>query len=350
MRPYLETARRYLLVILVVLALTWGAGAAVGYSEYATSFEADATIWTDRQSAQFAPLGAQDPGLSSFVTPAQQQAGLLSQLLVTRSFLQQVLERASIPQPEDADERDFYQGISKRYRVDVLGTNLVRLSYRASDPHSGSLMVQAALAVRQERLNDTRTAATAAAATFYGSELNVAQNRVVNAQRVLAGFDQTHPGLLSPADTYSQNELRLALQDARARVADLQARIDSSGVLPAILGIADALDFQVIDSPLGDVKPSGGLRPAAVIVGSAGSAGLALVALIVILGTLLAKGSARKSQAGARQPSESERRSLDLPASTSDAEPLNAQRATSTITLGSGEPPRVAARSIPPTG
>lgn len=297
MRPYIDTARRYALVIFIVLAVTWGAGGFLAYTEYVTSFEADATIWTDRQSAQFTSLSPQDPGLSSLLSPAQQQAGLLSQLLVTRSFLQQVLERAGIAQPEGVDERSFYQEISKRYRVDVVGSNLFRLSYRATDPHTGTAMVLAALAVREDRLAETRTASTAAAATFYRTELDSAQNRVIEADRALAAFDASHKAPLNPSEEYTQRQLRLTLEDAKTRVSDLTTRIESSGVLPNILKIADTLDFQVIDQPLDDMKPSGGLRPAAVILGSAAAAGFALVALLLILGTLIRVSGQKKALA-----------------------------------------------------
>jgi uncharacterized protein involved in exopolysaccharide biosynthesis len=314
-RPYLDAARRYLWVIVVVLGLTWGAGGAMAYIEYATTFEADATIWTDRQSAQFASLSPQDPGLSSVVTPAQQQAGLLTQLLTTRSFLQQVLQRASMPPPEDA-ERSFYQEISKRYRVDVLGTNLFRLSYRARDPHTGPVMVMAALAERQDRLAETRMAATAAAATYYRTELDVAQNRVLDAERDLAEFDRTHRPPLSTPDEYTLRQLRITLEDARSRVSELKSRIDASGVLPNILHLADTLDFQVIDAPLGEVKPSGGLRPAALILASAGAAGAAIVAMLIIVGALLPRYRAGWVGARARPQAAMVATSTSFPASS----------------------------------
>jgi len=148
MRRYVDTARRYRWFILLVLALTWLPGAALAFVEYTTSYEADATIWTQRTSQQFATTSAQDPGLTTFVTPASEQAGVLIQLLQTRSFLLQIVQRTSLRVPESAsDERKFFDEFSKRFRVEVLGTNLFRLSYRARDPHTGPEVVLAALAL-----------------------------------------------------------------------------------------------------------------------------------------------------------------------------------------------------------
>jgi len=289
MRRYLDTARRYRWVILVVLALTWIPGAAMAYLEYTTSFEADATIWTERQAQQFAPISPQDPGLTSLLTPASEQAGILMQLLQTRSFLQEVVRRTSIPVPAEMDERRFLQEISKRYRVEVLGTNLCRLSYRARDPDTGPKMVIAALEVRQDTLAASRTAATAAAATFYRSQLGVAEEQALEAQRELDAFDATHRPPFSQPDEYQQRQLRLAVEETKARVTDMKTRIDQSSVLPSLLKMADALDFQVVDEPLDEVKPSGGTRPAAVIAGSAALSGLALAIALVLGGTLLAR-------------------------------------------------------------
>lgn len=294
MKPYGETARRYAFVLIVIFALTWGVGAYLAYIEYTHSFEADAVIWTDRQSSQFTSLSPQDPGFSSLVTPAEQQASLLRQLLVTRSVLMDTLDRAGIARPAD-DDQASYDAISKRFRVDVLGTNLIRVSYRATDPQTAPKMLVAALAERQDRLRSTQSAATSAAATYYKAELDVAQNRVVDAQRELDNFSATHRAPLSAADDYQLRTLQIAVDDARARVSDLRTRIDGSSVLPDILKLADALDFQVIDEPLADARPSGGGRPAALIIGSAGAAGVALAALVIVLGTLLRPGSARRS-------------------------------------------------------
>ena len=306
MSRYLDTAIRYRWIIVIVLALTWGAGAAVAYTEYMTSFEADATVWTDRQSLRFTTSSPQDPGLASFVSPATDQAGVLSQLLQTRSFLQDVVQRASLQQPAGSDERAFFQEISKRFRVDVLGTNLLRLSYRASDPRTGSQMVLAALSLRAERLSSTRSAATAAAATYYRSELAIAQRRQSDAQRPLDEFDRTHKPPLSLADEYQQRQLRADLEEAKGRVDDLRARIEGSTALPIVLELADTLDFQVIDKPIDDAKPSGGSRPAATIAGSAAVAGLALVGLLLLVGTLVAGDIGQEIAAGSTREPESD--------------------------------------------
>lgn len=299
MRPYLRTARSYLWILVVVLGLTWGSGIAMAYVEYTTSFQADATIWTQRGllrlqddgrlvvSPELAP--PQDPAVATLMTPAAEQAGLLGELLQTRSFLRDVAARTSLSIPaQPNEERKFLDDMSKRFKVEVLGTNLFRVSYRARDPRTGPAVVLAALALRQEESVEARVAATEAATDSYRSELALAQSQALAAQTELETFDEAHRPPLGPLDQYQQGQLRAAVEDARTRIADLKARIDRSAVMAGIVQTADSLDFQVVDQPIEDPRPSGGTKSAAMIAASAMAAGLALASLLVLGCTLLA--------------------------------------------------------------
>src|SRR3979409_1261763 len=147
MRPYLHAALRSRWFILIILGLTWGAGVVAAYHEYSTSFEAQATAWTQRGSLRLEADGRlvispdvappQNPDVAMFMTPAAEQAELLKQLLLTRGFLRDILTRASLPVPSSpSEERAFLDDVGKRFKIEVLGTNLLRLSYRARDPHT----------------------------------------------------------------------------------------------------------------------------------------------------------------------------------------------------------------------
>jgi uncharacterized protein involved in exopolysaccharide biosynthesis len=178
--------------------------------------------------------------------------------------------------------------MSKRFKVEVLGTNLFRLSYRAQDPHTPPGAVLAALALRQEQSVAARVAATEAATDSYRSELALAQTQAQAAQTELEAFDAGHRPPLRGIDEYEQAQLRVAVEDARTRIADLKTRIDRSAVMAGIVQKADSLDFQVVDRPVEDPRPSGGTKPAAMIAGSALVGGLALASVLVLGCTLLA--------------------------------------------------------------
>jgi uncharacterized protein involved in exopolysaccharide biosynthesis len=305
MRQYLDTALRYRWFILIILALTWGAGIAAAYQEYSTSFEAQSTVWTQRGllrldadgrlviSPELAP--PQNPDVAMNMTPAAEQAEILKQLLLTRTFLRDILARAFVSVPSSpSDERAFLDEVSKRFKVEVLGTNLFRLTYRARDPHTAPSLVRAALALSQEQAAQARMATTESAINSYKSELTLAQSHAADAQRELDDFNQAHRPPLGPRDDYQQTQLRLAVDDGNKRIADLQARIDRATVSTSIVQTTDSLDFQIVDEPVEDAKPSGGTRPAALIGGSALAGGLALASLLVVTGTLLRRGASRR--------------------------------------------------------
>jgi hypothetical protein len=306
MRPYLQTGLRYRWFILVILALTWGAGVAAAYHEYSTSFEAQATVWTQRGSLRLEADGRlvispdltppQNPDVAMFMTPSAEQAELLKQLLLTRSFLRDILARAALPVPSaPSEERAFLDDVSKRFKVEVLGTNLLRLSYRARDPHTAPILVSAALAVSREQSAQARIATTEAATNSLKNELTLAQSHAADAQRDLDDFNQTHRLPVGPRDEYQQAQLRLAVDDANKRIADLQARLDRAAVMTSVVRTTDVLDFQIVDQPVEDAKPSGGTRPGALIAGSAMAGGLALASLLVVAGTLVAGRTRREA-------------------------------------------------------
>jgi uncharacterized protein involved in exopolysaccharide biosynthesis len=313
MRPYLATARAYFWVLVVVLALTWGSGLAVAYVEYTTSFQSEATIWTQRGTMQLDNDGhvvvspevapPQDPAQATVMTPAAEQAGILNQLVQTRSFLRQVAARAGVSVPASPTvERTFLDDMSKRFKVEVLGTNLFRLFYRARDPHTGPPVLLAVLALRQEQAVAARTAAAQAATSSYRSELALAQSQAAQAQTELEAFDSDHRPPLSAFEEYQQTQLRAAVNDARIRIADLTALIDRSAVMTSIVRKADDLDFQLVDQPLEDSKPSGGLKPAMTVAASAVIGGLALAAILVIGCTLLRTRFPRRHEIARPEP------------------------------------------------
>jgi uncharacterized protein involved in exopolysaccharide biosynthesis len=178
--------------------------------------------------------------------------------------------------------------MSKRFKVEILGTNLFRVSYRARDPRTGPAVLMAALELRREESVEARTAATEAATSSYRSELTLAQSQALAAQTELEAFDGAHRAPLGVLDAYEQAQLRVAVEDARKRITDLQARIDRSAVMAGIVQTADSLDFQVVDEPVEDARPAGGTKSAAMIAGSAVVGGLALAAVLVLGCTLLA--------------------------------------------------------------
>jgi hypothetical protein len=288
MRPYLAAARRRAWLIAAVLTLLWGAGIVSALREYTSTFESQATIWVLRPSPELTNFDPQDPGTPIVQTVASQQTELLQQLLQTDSFVREVTQATSqrAALAATTDERAFLQQIRKRFDVETLGTNMLRVSYTASDPRTPVEMVNAALEVRTDRVMRARVTSTAAVGTLYRREYEVAHAQATAAGAELDKFNASHPAPMSPADQAHQGQLQLAADFAQSRLAELRGRADRAAVAAAVLEMS-GLEFQVVDEPTAQNTPSGGGRAAAMALVLAFAAGVLLSALLIVATALL---------------------------------------------------------------
>jgi uncharacterized protein involved in exopolysaccharide biosynthesis len=286
MRPYLHTARRYWWLLAAILTLVWGGGLAAAFVEYSTTYESEATIWVLRASPELVQRNPNDPTLTSVQTVAVQQVELLDQLLHTKSFVRDVVQRTSLSGELAAasDQAKYLDQVRKRFRVEALGTNLVGVSFAARDPRTPPELVNAVLAVRDERVAQARVASTAVVGALYQKDFEIAQGQALEALRRLDEWEATHRPPLSTVDEHVHAQLRLALDLAQVRVSDLRGRMDQAMLAPALLEIS-GMEFQVVDEPREASSPSGGTRSAVAQAGVALVSGAALAALLILLAT-----------------------------------------------------------------
>ena len=283
MERYLYTATRYRWVIAVVLLILASSGSVSAYAEYVSTYESASTIWVERTTQNILTTvnsSTDQPQLPNFQTPASEFAEVLGQLVQTQTFLRDVIARTSSADDlaNASDQLAFLDDARKRFRVQALGMNLVKVSFRARSPEVAFEMVSAALAVRDERTTDAQLNAQSVTSAFYQKEFELAQAEALRAGQQLDAFNKAHAAVLNnlnAADDYTQRQLRLGSYLARA------------GISSALLQLTRAADIQVIDRPQLEPRPSGGLRQAAFLFGVALSGAAALIALIVVLGTLL---------------------------------------------------------------
>ena len=290
MRPYLHTARRLRWLLVAILLVVWGAGIGAAVVELSTSYQADATVWVIRPAPELSANSGDDPNVALVQTAASQQAEVLKQLLQTRSFLADVVARTSLlpAYQTAADQKQFLEQIRKRFKVDTLGSSLIRVSYVGHDPRSPSELITAAFAMRAERLSQARTASSAALGTLFQRQIEFAEGQVRDAQKALDQFNQTHSAPLNDADQHLVAQLRLNVDYAVVALQDLQGRRDRAVLAPAILEVS-GLEFQVVDDARVATEPSGGERSALTIAFVALAGGAALVALFTLLATLLGR-------------------------------------------------------------
>ena len=293
MERYLYTARRYLWVIAVVLAILATSGSASAFTEYVTTYESSATIWIARNSQgvlQTIDSATTDqPTLPNFQTPANEYAEVLSQFVQTQAFLREVIDRSSLKDEFVGahDQVAYLDDIRKRFRIQALGMNLVKVSFRAASPQVTFEMVSATLAVRDERTLRDQLGSSSTSSAFYQKELDLAQTEAIRAQKQLDEFNNGHAGTLTAADDYRQRTLRLASDLAQVRMQDLKNRVDRASIASALLQLTQASNVEVIDQPEIPKLPSGGLRPAAFLLGVALAGAVVLAGVVVVVGTLL---------------------------------------------------------------
>jgi hypothetical protein len=296
---YLATARAFRLVLAAILIIVWGAGLAAAVNEYASTYESEATIWAVRASPALSVTDPDDPNIALLQTAAAQQAEVLKQFLQTRSFLEEVVGRTSLKSAFEhaADQGEFIDDIRKRFRVETLGTSLIRVSFAGRDPATPPELVKAALVVRGERLEQSRLASSAALGVLYQRQIEFAEGQVLDARTALEDFQRSHPPPLAEADQHLQAQLRLNVDFAQQRLSDLRAKADRAQLAPALLEVS-GLEFQIIDEPRVETSPSGGERRAMTIAGVAIVGGVALAVLLVVVATLLRGRGPRRVAAG----------------------------------------------------
>jgi uncharacterized protein involved in exopolysaccharide biosynthesis len=296
-RPYLATARAFRWVIAAMLLIVWGAGIAAATTEYSSTYQSDATIWAVRAAPALSVTDPDDPNIALIQTAAAQQAEVLKQLLQTRSFLIDVVGRTSLKTKFAAstDQDRFIDDLRKGFRVETLGTSLIRVSFAGHDPTTAPELLRAALVVRAERIDQARQLSSSALSLFYQRQLEFAQQQALDAQKALDDFNQSHREPLSDPDEHVRGQLRLNLDFALVGLSDLRGRQERALLAPALLEVS-GVEFQIVDEPRASTKPSGGERTAVMIATVALAAGVGLAGLLVLVGTLLGLrgGPARK--------------------------------------------------------
>lgn len=292
MQRYIFTARRFLFVIVTVVLLLTVSATVAAYGEYVGTFESNATVWVQRNSQELLQTHAVQtdvPSVPDFLTPGSEYAESFTQLVQTQAFLRSAIERTSLAGGLKGakDPLAFLDDVRKRFKIQALGTNLVRVSYRADSPEVAFEMVAAALAIRDERAAAAQIASTSMTSTLYTKELDLAQQKSTRAQADLDQFNATHKPPLDAAEAYRQQQLRTASDVAQARVDDLRAALDRMAVVATLLEVGQSADVEVIDAPALQPQPSGGLRQAVLVFGVVMAGAVTLVAILIVVGTLL---------------------------------------------------------------
>jgi uncharacterized protein involved in exopolysaccharide biosynthesis len=295
----LETLFRHKLLILlppVLIPLIVGPIALLTVPVY---YETWTGVWVERSTY----LSYSD-GWNQYMTPAQNQANRLTELLRTRAFLRDVAAQTSLasllasPVGEQRAQTMIERGIS----VMTSGSHLLVIRFRGESPQLSFQAINAVVETFKERTANDRLNQAGLAISFYESRLQAAEEEYSKTNGALSRYVAGNPRLtaLDPErGAGGSTAARLGLppmaidpqlggllrgveqQQAavdRARTSLDQARLESAAALEG-----HELGFQVVDPARPPTAPSRELRKRLIFPAAAVVVGLGLSAALLVL-------------------------------------------------------------------
>ncbi len=285
MARYIEILFRFQLrfvCLLVLLPLVVGGTTIVLFPSY----KAIAQLWVDDPSY----FGGTTPvGWNQYLTPAQNEADGLTQLLSTRAFSYDLYNHLSNDIP-DASQR-LTAVSNAKVSIVPIGSHLIMITATCEQkPVCAQLINRSVEVLRDEQVADERANAQSGQA-YLSVQLQQARTDQAAAEDALRRYIVTHPGTKvdTSADptTIADPELsRLAttVQQARGHANDLQAQVDrNSNIVSASTAVIQTLP-RMVDSPVlthgWPIGDGTGLRKGAIAGGAALAAGLVYLFLL----------------------------------------------------------------------
>ena len=217
MARYIEILFRYKLRFLVLLALLPTAVGAVTIV-VSPSYKASAQLWADYPS-YFG--GATPSGWSQYLTPAQNEADSLTQLLNTGAFGRDLTSRLATAIPDPSERRNAVNGA--KISVFSTGSHLITISATCAKPGICIAVLNAAISVLRDQQIDGEKIQAQAGVQFLTAQLHQTKADLTGSESELRTYLVAHPGAKVDADpaTITDPELSkiaLKVQQQRTRV------------------------------------------------------------------------------------------------------------------------------------
>ena len=256
-KRYLSTFYRGRRLYIPVLLLLLTATVLGTYYLASTQYEATARIWVDKPALD----SVLDPNAPSgfIVSPGQQQADKLAQLLQTDSFVVAILTNttASGRLASDPDRDRVIKEARGKLAVTPLGSNTVKISYTGSDPILCQQVVQGT--IDQFRAWDltARVEQSAIESQFYQKQLQIYQDQADAAAKRVDDFQRDHPYPDPSSPQYLELQgLQRELESARALLSATRTKIEQANAANSLSDTSRQVEFQVLDSPTVPTRPA----------------------------------------------------------------------------------------------
>jgi len=304
----LETFFRHRLLLLgpVVLVLV---GAIGWVLVQPPTYQSSVRVWVERQTL------VPDPNSNPYLTPAQEQAGVLTELISTKYFDAKVGKRSPLSEAIKAASSHGSGGIRTRLmrlvglagpggqlsdsQVDdqvfntivastlvvPTGPEIITVTFGSSDPQMASLVAQAVVdQFMDETLTNQRVQADAAVA-FYTSQVKQAQSDQAVADKAVDDYLLSNPSQRSANAIPDARMLQLRRDDdaAHQRTQSVLDKLDQARLERVALDQTGTAGVRVLDKAETPTQPASVKK---VIIEAVGVA-LVLAVLIVVVGVLV---------------------------------------------------------------
>ena len=253
-RRYIEAAFRLKFRLLIGAALVFGVVSAALYLAK-QGYGASATVWVE-QPIYFADTGM-TKNWNPYMTPADNQANILQELLRTRQFALNVANGAQIPMPNEVVENRVLDDLQKGMRIESQGTHLIKISYSAEKPTYCKVLVEQVIMLFTEQLNASRAEQADVALELYKKQKDTYEAQMQKSRDALSRYIQANPESVTAGS--APNPQLVALQQQyesdRSSYEEVTQKIERVTIDATTAGKLSEQFFRMIDAP-SDPEPN----------------------------------------------------------------------------------------------
>jgi uncharacterized protein involved in exopolysaccharide biosynthesis len=278
----------YLIPIIVIPILVTAYGL-----DKLTLYQSTAGLYVDKPVL----LSTDQTGWNTYLSPAQNEATEMVQLLSSQNFVAAVAAKTDLAQrydlSTDAGKALVYARIIAEVAVvpSGIGPNILTITVSDKEPHLAQQLVQALLVYYPEYYQKHRLALDQEALTFDQAQLQVATDAVAADTAKIQGYCRLHPDACATSSTQidpALAQLQSQLTQDQQAETNYKASVNSISLDMQATDASSSTFFTVTDPPQLPSKPTLEKKKLVLTYTGGGlAAALALVALIVLIRTQL---------------------------------------------------------------
>lgn len=222
----------------------------VGLTHKSAEYQSQAVVWVSN------PVAGESSAIgysSAYLTPAQNQAQVLNDLLATESFRIAVVKSAGIVKETDSDETVKRAAARAKVWAGFSGANLVTISSTAGSASDAQALAGGVIAEFGNRANDQFQRDSSISVTYYTQQLAVANQELATRQAALNDYLASHPKAANPSNAESLDVNYRTLVDRvttqSTLISQLQTSLQNVQLREAAAPQTQQAAFSVEDAP-----------------------------------------------------------------------------------------------------